>query len=702
MIKADDLLMEIGTEELPPKELQKLGAALARDLFQALTDNRLTSTDSMTQSFAAPRRLAVLVTGVASKQTPETIERKGPAISASFAKDGTPTVAAQGFARSLQVPVESLIRLSTDRGEFLGYRERRKGRSLGVVLPALLDDVLRRLPTGRRMRWGATETEFVRPVHWVVLLHGKRVLRMPVLALTSGRKTRGHRFHAPKAIAISTARAYRETLRTQGHVVADFDERKEMIRDQVLRLATSIGAEALTDAALLDLVTALVEWPRAVLGSFDEAFLEVPREALVAAMQDHQKYFPLEQDGQLLPRFITIANIESRDEDVVRKGNERVLAARFADARFFWQNDRKQRLAVFSERLGDVAFEERLGSLADKVGRMQVLARLIARLTQCDEALADRAARLCKADLLTGMVGEFPELQGIMGGYYARHDGEAAPVATAIAEHYQPRFSGDALPATPLGRVLALTDRLDTLVGIFGIGLAPTGDKDPFALRRSAIGALRLFDALGKDPGCDVEIMPAITQAVAQYPHNLLRPETPQAVYDFLVERLRHLLGDSYPGDAVDAGLAYGVVRIHDTISRVEALADFAQNPEATALISANKRIRNILKQAPEAIDPSIAPTLSVAAEIQLAADLEKLQPEVERWLAAGDYRQALRKLGALRPAVDAFFQDVLVMADDSETRRSRLTLLCRLSSLFERIGDVSRLKVSGDHHEPQ
>ncbi|HUW97851.1 MAG TPA: glycine--tRNA ligase subunit beta [Acidiferrobacter sp.] len=700
MIKTEDLLLEIGTEELPPKELHKLGVALAHDLFQALAENRLTSAPSQAKSFAAPRRLAVLISGVAARQTMETVERKGPAVASAFGKDGTPTSAAQGFARSLGVPVESLIRLTTDRGEFLGYRERPEGKTLAMILPTLIDGVLRRLPMGRRMRWGATETEFVRPVHWVVLLHGKRALKIPVLALTSGRKTRGHRFHAPKPIALSSAQAYAETLKATGYVLADFAERKDVIRAQVKRIAADINAQALIDPELLDLVTSLVEWPRALLGSFDKAFLDVPREALVAAMQGHQKYFPLEQKQRLLPHFITIANIESRDEAVVRKGNERVLAARFADARFFWQSDRKKRLETYGEGLKNVAFEQRLGSLADKVVRLQGLVRVLARLTKNDEALAGRAALLSKADLLTGMVGEFPELQGIMGGHYARHDQEEPSVATAIAEHYQPRFSGDALPTTGIGRILALADRLDTLIGIFGVGLAPTGDKDPFALRRSAIGALRLLDALGEDSGCDIEVSPLIIEAFAQYPHGLLAPETPKAVADFLTERLRHLLEGSYSGDAVDAGLAYGVTKIHDVGRRVKALAGFAQNPDATALIGANKRIRNILKQAPTAIDHNRPLTLSVPAEVELAKELRTLRPDVERWLAAGDYDSALLRLCALRPAVDAFFQDVLVMADDEQVRCSRLTLLSQLASLFERIGDVSRLKVSGEPYE--
>lgn len=700
MLKTEPLLLEIGTEELPPKELHKLGTVLAHSLLAALTEARLLRENANSQSFAAPRRLAVLVSEVAAKQTDEFVERKGPALSAAFGKDGAPTAAAQGFARSLQVPIEALTTLTTDRGDFLGYRERRKGQALGTVLPALLDKVLRGLPMGRRMRWGDNETEFVRPVHWVVLLHGQRIVRVPVLAVTAGRTTRGHRFHAPQKIAISSADDYRRLLKTEGYVLADFEERTARVREQVEVLAAGIKAKALIDPALLDLVTSLVEWPRALLGSFDEGFLEVPREALVAAMQDHQKYFPLEREGRLLPQFITVANIESTDESVVRRGNERVLAARFADARFFWRNDGKKRLETHAEGLEAVVFQQRLGSIADKVGRLRGLTCHIARLTGGDESLADRAAKLSKADLLTGMVGEFPELQGIMGGHYARHDGESRAVAEAIAEHYRPRFAGDTLPQTELGQALALADKLDTLVGIFGIGLAPTGDKDPFALRRAAIGALRLWELIGQRPGCDIPVAALVREACTLYPEGLLASDTPAAVCDFLVERLRHLLSASYPADAVDAGLAYGMVKVSDSTRRIEALALFGQSPDAGALISANKRIRNILKQAPETVDSTLPLTLTEAAEIRLAERLEALQPRVSAWVEQGDYQQALVALSGLRPVVDAFFLEVLVMAEDQELRRSRLALLSRLSSMFEGIGDVSRLKPQGDHDE--
>lgn len=709
MLETDPLLLEIGTEELPPKELRKLGDVLGEDLLAALKEARLAGESAKSQSFAAPRRLAVVISDVAAKQTDEFVERKGPALSAAFGPDGTPTAAAQGFARSLQVSVAALTTVTTDRGQFLAYRERRKGQALKTVLPALLDNVLRGLPMGRRMRWGETTTEFVRPVHWVVLLHGQRVLRAPILGVTSSRATRGHRFHAPQKIVIPSAEDYSRVLKADGYVLADFEERKTRIREQVEGLAAGIQARALVDPALLELVTALVEWPRAFLGSFDKGFLEVPREALVAAMQDHQKYFPLERDGNLLPQFIAVANIESTDEAVVCRGNERVLAARFADARFFWKNDSKKRLEAHADGLAGVVFQQRLGSMAEKVARLRGLAGRIARLTRSDEALVDRAAQLSKADLLTGMVGEFPELQGIMGGHYARHDGELAAVAEAIAEHYRPRFANDSLPQTDLGQALALADKLDTLVGIFGIGLAPSGDKDPFALRRAAIGALRLLDLMGRRPGCDIAVAALVQEACARYPQGLLTAHTSDAVCDFLVERLRHLLAASYPADAIDAGLAYGMVQVHDSARRIEALALFRQGPDAAALISANKRIRNILRQAPEAQgeaalrlrDTTLSLTLSEAAEIQLAERLRALQPCVAAWVQEGDYHEALVALSGLRPDIDAFFLEVLVMAEDHELRRSRLALLSRLSATFESIGDVSRLKSQGDPDEP-
>ncbi len=696
MAKKEDLLLEIGTEELPPRELVALGQALGAGLSTALIDKRLAADDTVVQTFAAPRRIAARVTAVAARQRAETIVRKGPALAAAFEKDGSPTKAALGFARSLGVDVASLETLNTERGAFLGYRERQAGRALRDVLSEILPNVLQGLPTGRRMRWGAGESEFVRPVHWIVALHGARVLRMPVLGLVSGRRSRGHRFHAPRPLNIPSADVYERVLEDEGWVIADFGKRRDRIRDQVERLAMTADARAIIDPELLDLVTALVEWPHAVLGAFDEEFLDVPREALIAAMQGHQKYFPLERDGRLLPRFITIANIAPGDDQAIRKGNERVLAARFADARFFWDSDRKKPLEAYARELSQVAFEKRLGSLADKAARLERLARAIASLLGLDAEQAGRAAALCKADLLTGMVGEFPELQGVMGGHYAQGHGEAAAIAQAIAEHYRPRFSGDALPESELGLALALTDKLDTLVGIFGIGLSPTGDKDPFALRRAAIGILRLLEALGQRHGRDLEIAPLLDAARAQYPEGLLAATTTDEVRHFLAERLRNLLETTFSQDVVAAASGFGLVRVFDTVRRAQALAAFAQSAYAPSLAGAHKRIRNILKQNREPLDVQTPWGGVEAADKRLAREVERCETEARARVQAGDYQGALESLRDLRPAVDAFFEDVLVMSDDVATRRGRLCLLARLAALLEAVGDLSSLKIAG------
>lgn len=697
MAKKEDLLLEIGTEELPPRELLTLGAALGAGLSAALIDKRLATTDSAVQTFAAPRRIAARITAIAARQEAQTVVRKGPALAAAFEKDGSPTKAALGFARSLGIEVSSLETLNTERGVFLGYRERQRSRTLTEVLGEVLPGVLLALPAGRRMRWGAGDGEFVRPVHWVVALQGARVLRIPVFGLVSGRRSRGHRFHAPRPLNIPTAGAYEKILEDHGQVVADFGERRDRIRSQIEHLAMTANAQAIVDPELLDLVTALVEWPHAVLGAFDEAFLDVPREALIAAMQGHQKYFPLEREGRLLPRFITVANIVPKDDQAIRKGNERVLAARFADARFFWDSDRKKSLEAYAQGLSQVAFEKRLGSLADKASRLERLARVIGSELALDREQAGRAAALCKADLLTGMVGEFPELQGVMGGHYALCHGEAPAIAQAIAEHYRPRFSGDALPASPLGLALALTDKLDTLVGIFGIGLGPTGDKDPFALRRAAIGILRLLETLGEHHGGDLEIAPLIDRARAQYPEGLLAPTATDEVHRFLAERLRNLLENRFSQDVVAAASSGGLVRVFDTVRRAQALAAFAQSAHAASLAGAHKRIRNILKQNREPLDAQTPWAGVEAADARLAREVERCERATGEHMQAGDYQGALESLRVLRPAVDAFFEDVLVMSDDAETRKGRLRLLTRLAALFEAVGDLSCLKIAGE-----
>ncbi len=695
MTKTDSLLLEIGTEELPPQELWGVAQALGQEFAAALAGARLLAFDSPPRIFATPRRLAVRVDGVLARQQTETIERRGPAVAAAFAPDGTPTRATLGFARSCNADVKDLVRLSTERGEFLGYRERRAGLPLKGVIEGLLHEVIKALPTGRRMRWGAGETEFIRPVHWIVLLYGTRVVPATVLGIRANRRTRGHRFHGPASLPLASAQSYEDTLAQRGRVVADFLQRQGQIRAQTEHLAATTGGRAHIEPDLLALVTALVEWPTAVLGSFDADFLHLPPEVLIATMRDHQKYFPVtDGQGHLRAQFITIANVQAQDAASIRTGNERVLAARFADARFFWETDRARRLEDHGRGLADLAFEQRLGSLADKSARVADLAADMAKVLGLDTAQARRAAALAKCDLVTGMVGEFPELQGVMGGYYARHQGEDPEVAQAIADHYRPRFAQDGLPATRLGKALALADKLDTLVGIYTVGLMPTGDKDPFGLRRATIGILRLLDELGADRDLPELELPALIEwAFGYYRPGLLKRELLAPLTAFVTERLRQfLLGEFGPGP-VEAALAQGVRHIHDLRRRVEALRTFEAGADAESLIAANKRIRNILKQASGDLEGEGQRILQEAAEHTLDTELARLRPHIAALVEEGAYGEALARLSGLRPAVDSFFDQVLVMTDDRALRRSRIQLLAELAALFSLVGDVSLLK---------
>ncbi|HFA59662.1 MAG TPA: glycine--tRNA ligase subunit beta, partial [Rhodospirillales bacterium] len=529
-----DLLIEIGTEELPPKALRRLSGALAEGIREGLEKAGLGFGDL--KPYASPRRLAVLVADLAEAQPDREELRRGPALAAAFDDDGCPTKAAEGFARSCGVAVEALERLETDKGAWLAYRLKQQGRPTTELVPDILDNALKRLPIPKRMRWGSLDVEFVRPVHWVVLLFGDEVIETEVLGVRTGRESRGHRFHHPGPLYIGEPGAYAPVLETEGRVVADLDARREAIRGQVIEAGRRLGGEALIDEDLLEEVTALVEWPVAVAGSFEERFLEVPAEALISTMQDHQKYFPVvDGEGRLLPHFITISNIDSRDPEQVRLGNERVIRPRLSDAAFFWEQDRKRPLADRVEQLGDMIFQKKLGTLLDKSRRVSGLAGHIASLIEGDPALAERAALLAKCDLLTQMVYEFPELQGIMGRYYARHDGEPEEVAEALDEQYMPRFAGDELPRTRTGMALALADRLDTLVGIFAIGQAPTGDKDPFALRRAALGVLRILI----ERNLDLDLEDLLREAAARFDEGIGAQAVVETVFDFMMDRLR-------------------------------------------------------------------------------------------------------------------------------------------------------------------
>ncbi|WP_018881953.1 MULTISPECIES: glycine--tRNA ligase subunit beta [unclassified Thioalkalivibrio] len=690
MAEARELLIELGTEELPPAALPRLRDALADGLATRLREAGLEPGEP--EAYATPRRLAVLFPDVPGQQPDQLQERRGPAVAAAFDDAGEPTKAVLGFARSCGVEVERLERETTDKGEYLVFRQMQPGRALGELLPEMLEAALEALPTPKRMRWGSSRTEFVRPAHWLVVLHGTEVLEMTVLEQTAGRATHGHRFHQPGALELKRGNDYAERLRSPGFVEPSFEARRENILAQVHEQAKALGGRALVDADLLDEVTALVEWPVALTGGFDPRFLDVPQEALISTMQDNQKYFPVvDEAGRMQPHFIVISNIESRDPHAVRDGNERVLRPRFADAEFFWQQDRKKRLEERLDALDSVVFEKRLGTLRDKSVRLEALMQRLAGLMGLDAGLAARAARLAKCDLVTQMVFEFTELQGTMGRYYALHDREDESVAAAIEQHYWPRQSGSELPGVPLAQALALADRLDTLVGIFAIGKQPTGTKDPFALRRAALGLVRIL--------VERELPLALTpllQAAAE-PIRERVPEADQAVEpvrEYILERLRgYLLEQGQAHETIEAVAAVAPDTPLDFVRRVRAVSLFRERPEAEALAAANKRIHNLLRKAGEEAEADLDPeALALDEERQLYQGLQAVRPGVEQAVADGDYLHALGELAGLRDRVDTFFDQVMVMAEDAAERRNRLALLRELRRAFETVADIGRL----------
>jgi glycyl-tRNA synthetase beta chain len=690
MSERRDLLIEIGTEELPPKALRRLSLAFADAMHTEFNAAGLRA--ETIQAYAAPRRLALLIKALAVAQADRENMRRGPALAAAFDDEGCPTQAAIGFAGSCGVEVEALDRLETQKGSWLAFRVLEKGQATANLIPEMIRKALAALPIPKRMRWGNRDDEFVRPVHWVVLLFGDEVIDAEILGVRTGRTTHGHRFHHPAPIYLAEPEAYLPLLETEGHVLADYNSRREAIRAQVIEQARALGGEALIDENLLDEVTALVEWPVAMSGEFDSEFLQVPSEALISSMQDHQKYFPvIDKYGKLLAHFITVANLVSKDPAQIKAGNERVIRPRLADAAFFWNQDRKQTLAQRAEGLRSMVFQHRLGSLFDKQERVARLAGRIAVLVGADPALAERAARLCKCDLLTSMVYEFPELQGVMGRYYALHDGEPAAIADAIAQHYLPRFAGDELPAAGTAQALALADRLDSLIGIFAIGQQPSGDKDPFALRRAALGVIRLC----VEKALDVDLHELLKAAAATFDRELHSDSAVESVFTYIMDRLRGYYHDQGVSiDLIDAVLATGVRRLLDIDQRIKACQAFRQLPEAESLAAANKRISNILKKTEQTIPQHVDPArLTDAAEMQLADELEKMNAAVVPLLDAGDYTSALTRLAGLRNSVDAFFDQVMVMVDDEALRANRLALLKNLSALFLRVADLSRLQ---------
>ena len=691
------VLFELGCEELPPKSLKTLRDALKQEVSSRLAAIGLHAEQVL--AYAAPRRLAIMLNNIDAQQADRTEEKRGPAVVAAFDTDGQPTKALQGFMRGAGISVDQLERVDTPKGEWLVYRKTLQGQSLESLLPTLLQDALNALPIAKRMRSAASRTEFVRPVQWVVLMKDDQVIPAVIQDFAAGNLSYGHRFHAPQAITISHASHYLEQLRA-AYVLADFDQRQAVINQQVQHLAAEVDAVALMPEALLDEVTGLVEWPVALRATFEARFLHVPQEALISTMQDNQKYFCLvDHAGKLQPYFITVSNIESKDPAQIIDGNEKVVRPRLTDAEFFFKQDQKQPLFARQVKLQNMIFQAQLGTLWDKAERVANLAAFIATQVGSDIEQTTRAALLAKMDLATELVGEFPELQGIAGSYYAKLEGEPHEVSEAIREQYLPRFAGDVLPQTQAGFAVALADRLDTLAGIFGINQAPTGSKDPFSLRRAAIGILRLLI----EKQIALPLTALVGMAVKGYGGKLKDGmKTLTDASEFLQGRYRAMYEDQ--GIAVDTILAVQALSPDSPLDfdrRIRAVQHFRALPQAAALAAANKRVANILaKEADQAsllsqgaaniVDPSL---LVEAAEQALFAQLEALEPVVQPLLAAREYTPALSKLAALRESVDQFFDQVMVNTDDAALKLNRLRLLARLRGLFMSVADVSVLQ---------
>ncbi|MDH4022462.1 MAG: glycine--tRNA ligase subunit beta [Gammaproteobacteria bacterium] len=695
-----DFLVEIGTEELPPKSLAALEQAFAGYIQEALGAAGLGYTGF--SSFATPRRLAVLVSDLQCEQPRQKVEKRGPPVAVAFAADGSPTRAAAAFAEGCGVPVEALGRLETAKGAWLFHSAESAGQPASGLLPGIVNAALAALPIPRRMRWGSSDVEFVRPVHWVVMLLGDAVLPAPVLGIAPGRETRGHRFHAQDALSLAKPADYPAVLASRGKVIPEFSVRRDRVRQLADAAARAAGGVAIYSDELLDEVTALVEWPVAITGSFDPEFLRLPEEVVIATLQGHQRYFPVrDPGGHLMPRFITTANLESREPDQVRQGNERVILPRLSDAAFFWDQDRKMSLSSRVDRLATIVFQHGLGSVLDRSQRVATLAGEIAESLGHDRAAVERAGLLAKADLLTQMVGEFPELQGRMGCHYATHDGEPAAVATAIEEQYLPRHAGDRLPATPAGRALAIADRADLLAGVFALRKLPTGNKDPFGLRRAALGLLRIL----VEDGVDLDLPALLARAIALQPVAAKSASAlTEELYDFIVERSRAWyldgLAPGVPAGSVTAE-TFEAVRLRrptspvDFHARLMAVHSFMGLPEAESLSVANKRIANILRTAGtggNGVDPA---AFEAAEERALHTAIEKVIKTHRQHLASRDYRQALQGLATLESPVDAFFKAVMVMADDTALRNNRLAQLRRLRELFLDVADLSCLSTT-------
>ena len=686
-MNAQSLLIELGTEELPPKALPALAEAFARGIADGLAKRGVAA--GAAQVLYAPRRLAVRIEAVAAEQPAQKSEVFGPYVNIALDADGQPTPALRAFAQKNGLAIEQLDRISDAKGERFVARSERAGSLTLELLPEIAAESIKAMPIPKPMRWGDRSEQFVRPVHWLLALFGSAVVPMSVLGLKAGRASRGHRFHAPAAVDVAEPGSYLDTLRSR-HVLADPAERRARIAAQIEAAAASVGKRADVPAELLDEVNCLVEWPAAVLCRFESAFLRVPHEALVSTMQANQKFFPLrEADGTLSEYFVGIANIDSKDPAQIKQGYERVIRPRFADAAFFFDEDLKQGIASMAEGLASVTYQQKLGSYADKTARIAALAEAVARGAGLDAAQAARAAVLSKADLQSRMVGEFPELQGIAGRYYAKAAGESDAVAVAIDEAYQPRFAGDAIAASKLGQVLAIAERLDTLAGGFAAGLKPTGNKDPFALRRNALGLARTL----LEGGFDLSPAKLLGMAAAAQPVQSTDADA-VALEAFVMDRLRGYFGEQgFSEQQFDAVLSVAPASLPDFAKRLSAIAEFAKLPEAAALAAANKRAGNILKKSGHEAAAGVNPALFAEdAERALWQALQQAEAALAPKRAARDYVAVLTGLAALRAPVDAFFEGVMVNADDLAVRGNRLALLRELAAQFNAVGDISVL----------
>jgi len=689
VIEKQHLLFELGSEELPPKTLLKLSNALLKGIVNRLNEAELTFTAS--KAYATPRRLAVFIENLSAAQPDKTVEKRGPAIAAVFSPDGSVSKAALGFAASCGTTFENLERLKTDKGEWLSFTQLVPGQTTEQLIPDIIRQSIAELPIAKRMRWGSFNTEFVRPVHWLVLMYGEQVIDTEILGLASGRTTFGHRFHAPQPISINQPEQYSELL-FNSKVIADFEQRKTIIREQAQQAAVAVKGTAHIEDELLEEIAALNEWPVPITGNFDPRFLELPAEVLITTMQTNQKYFPVKNaEGGLLAHFITFSNIVSTRPESIQRGNERVVTPRFVDAEFFWNQDRKKTLAERVDDLAKVVFQEKLGTLAEKSQRVMILAEKIASELNLNTDLAKRAALLAKADLMTNMVGEFGNLQGTMGRYYALVEGEAPEVAWALEEQYFPKQSGSPTATGQIGQILAIAEKIDTLTGIFSAGLIPTGDKDPYALRRATLGILRTII----ENDLPLAINPLVDTALSNFTHHFDKTEIRSLVLDFILDRLKsYCLDKGYTADEFDAVIAVQSSEPLDFMQRLQAVKTFRQLPEAISLAAANKRIRNILKKSDEDTLSAGNLALLVASEEQaLLTAAQQANEAIQPLLEQQDYQGTLARLAELRNVVDAFFDNVMVMCDDLELRASRLALLNLLSEQFLTCADISRLQ---------